>query len=199
MEKDMEQIVSHLIEALRELASSQPLFISMSFGFGLIVLESILPVLPLALFIALNLLLFGNGKGFVLSWVATICGCILSYSICKYGFSNLFYRHLKNHSKTSVIVDKIKHISFPNLVILMAIPFTPAFSINIGAGLSKMDFKKFFFALLISKLSIVYFWGFVGTTLVESLTDVTVLFKLFSMIVLVFLLSKLILKKFHFE
>lgn len=195
----MEQIVNHLIEILRSLTDNQPLWMSMTFGFGLIVLESILPVLPLALFIALNLLLFGNVKGFVLSWVATICGCILSYSICKYGFSNLFYKHLKNHSKTNAIVSKIKSISFPNLVVLMAIPFTPAFSINIGAGLSKMDFKKFFFALLISKLSIVYFWGFVGTTLVESLTDVAVLLKLFSIIVLVFLLSKLILKKFHFE
>ena len=195
----MEQIVSHLIEALKELANSQPLLVSMSLGFGLIVLESVIPILPLALFIALNMLLFGNVGGFILSWIATICGCILSYSICKYGFSNFFYKHLENHSKTSAIFSKIKHITFPNLVVLMAILFTPAFSVNIGAGLSKMDFKKFFFALLISKLSIVYFWGFVGTTLVESLTDVTVLLKLFGIVVLVFLLSKVVLKRFHFE
>ena len=81
----------------------------------------------------------------------------------------------------------------------MAIPFTPAFSINIGAGLSKMRFKKFFFALLISKLFIVYFWGFIGTTLLESITDITVLIKIGILLLIAFLLSKVILKKFNLE
>jgi uncharacterized membrane protein YdjX (TVP38/TMEM64 family) len=195
----MEHIIGDLISMLKEVSMREPLFLSMSFGFLLIVLESILPVLPLALFIALNMILFGNLFGFLLSWVATICGCILSYSICRYGFSDKFYKYLKKHPKTDTVVLKIKKITFSNLVILMAIPFTPAFSINIGAGLSKMEFKKFFFALLISKLSIVYFWGFVGTTLLESLTDITVLVKLAFIVVVAFVLSKIVLKKFHFE
>ncbi len=195
----MEHIVGDLISMLKEVSASEPLILSMAFGFGLIVLESIIPVLPLALFIALNMILFGNLPGFFLSWVATICGCILSYSICKYGLGNKFYGYLKNHPKIDAILVKIKKITFSKLVVIMAIPFTPAFSINIGAGLSKMDFKKFFFALLIAKLSIVYFWGFVGTTLLESLTDITVLAKLGFIVIIAFVLSKIVLKKFHFE
>ena len=195
----MEQLVNNLVELLKDTANSYPLIISLAFGVGLIVLESIIPILPLALFIALNMILFGNVVGFVMSWIATICGCLVSYYIFEKGFSSRIYRNLDNHVKTKKLVKAVKNIKFSNLVIIMAIPFTPAFSINIGAGLSRMNIKKFFFALLISKLFIVYFWGFVGTTLVESLTDIGVLIKLASILIVAFLLSKIVLKKFNIE
>lgn len=195
----MEDIINNLVIWLKDSYSSTPFLLSLCCGFSLIVLESILPILPLALFIALNLMLFGNIVGFILSWVATICGCILSYSIFKYGFSRFIYNVQENHPKSKKIISSIRNISFSNLVIIMAIPFTPAFSINIGAGLSKMRFKKFFFALLISKLFIVYFWGFIGTTLIESITDITVLIKIGIILLLAFVLSKVILKKFNLE
>ncbi len=195
----MEQLVNNLVELLKDTANSYPLIISLAFGFGLIVLESIIPILPLALFIALNMILFGNVVGFIMSWTATICGCLFSYYIFKKGFSSKVYRNLDKHIKAKGVVKTIKNIKFSNLVIIMAIPFTPAFSINIGAGLSRMNIKKFFFALLIAKLVIVYFWGFVGTTLVESLTDIGVLIKLVSILIIAFVLSKFVLKKFNIE
>lgn len=195
----MEQIVNDIISLLKETASSQPLIVSLLFGFSLIILESIIPILPLALFIAINLILFGNVVGFILSWVATITGCIISYFIFRKGFSNKIYKNIDNHPKIKKTIKTIKNIKFSNLVIIMAIPFTPAFSINIAAGLSRMSLKKFIFALLIAKLFIVYFWGFIGTTLVESLTDITVLIKLATILLLAFLLSKIVLKKFNIE
>lgn len=195
----MEQIVNDIISLLKEASSSQPLIVSLLFGFSLIILESIIPILPLALFIAINLILFGNVVGFILSWVATITGCIISYFIFEKGFSNKIYKNIDNHPKIKKTVKTIKNIKFSNLVIIMAIPFTPAFSINIAAGLSRMNLKKFIFALLIAKLFIVYFWGFIGTTFVESLTDITVLIKLATILLLAFLLSKIVLKKFNIE
>lgn len=195
----MEQIVNDIVSLLKETVSSQPLIVSLLFGFSLIILESIIPVLPLALFIAINLILFGNVVGFILSWVATITGCIISYFIFKKGFSNKIYKNIDNHPKIKKTVKTIKNIKFSNLVIIMAIPFTPAFSINIAAGLSRMSLQKFIFALLIGKLFIVYFWGFIGTTFVESLTDITVLFKLATILLLAFILSKIVLKKFNIE
>jgi uncharacterized membrane protein (DUF485 family) len=52
-------------------------------------------------------------------------------------------------------------------------------------------------ALLISKISIVYFWGFIGTTLVESITDIGVLLKIAVIILIAFILSKIVTKKFN--
>jgi len=80
---------------------------------------------------------------------------------------------------------------------LIAIPFTPAFFINIAAGLSKMKYQKFLLALLIGKAIMVYFWGYVGTSLLESLTDVTILLRIAVLLIGVYLLSYFVEKKLN--
>ena len=96
-------------------------------------------------------------------------------------------------------MNVITNLNFSKLVLILAVPFTPAFSINIGAGLSKMSYKKYLLALIISKLSIVYFWGFIGTTFVESITDIGVLIKLGIILLITFILSQIIIKKFKIK
>ena len=80
---------------------------------------------------------------------------------------------------------------YPNLVLLIAVPFTPQFAVNIGAGLSKMSRKKFFAALIIGKLPLVYFWGFIGKSLLESITDISTLAQIGFMLLIAFLVSKI--------
>lgn len=183
------------IDVLKDFVQNSNIFIALIIGMSLIILESIIPMLPLAVFIAINMLVFGNIIGFILSWISTIIGCTLSFYI---------FRTLKNKawkiSKKEKLVDlmkKIDKISFSSLVIILAFPFTPAFSINIGAGLSNISYKKYLLALLISKISIVYFWGFIGTTLVESITDIGVLLKIAVIVLIAFILSKIVTKKFN--
>ena len=53
-------------------------------GFLIIFIESIIPVLPLAIFIAFNLIAFGNITGFLVSYIATIIGCLTAYYIFYY-------------------------------------------------------------------------------------------------------------------
>ena len=81
----------------------------------------------------------------------------------------------------------------------MAFPFTPAFSINIAAGLTSMSYKKFIMAASIAKIAIVYFWGYVGSTFIQSMTDPGVLLKLSIIIIFAFLLNfiKLIYKTLY--
>ena len=78
---------------------------------------------------------------------------------------------------------------------ILAIPFTPAFAINIAAGLTNYDFKKFMVAVLIGKLSMIYFWSFIGASLKESLTDWTILVKVLIMLIITYLIS-LVINKF---
>ncbi len=76
-----------------------------------------------------------------------------------------------------------------NLILVIAIPFTPAFLINIAAGLAKMDKKKFIISLLIGKIFMVYFWGFIGVSLIESLKNPLILIKVVILLIFAYILS----------
>lgn len=195
----MQQLIQDIVENLKELVLNNNIVISLFIGMGIIILESMIPILPLALFIALNMLVFGNFTGFIISWIATIIGCSLSFFIFRKGLSKKLYKNIDNKPRTERLMNIVSNISFSKLVVIMAIPFTPAFSVNIGAGLSKMKYKKFLMACIIAKISIVYFWGFVGTTFLESISDITVLFKLLFIILIAFILSKFVINKFDID
>lgn len=166
-------------------------------GVFLIILESIFPMLPLSVFITLNMISFGSFFGFIISWLSTIVGCMLSFTLFRYFFQKKLYRFIKKNEqdKFANIMNAISNINFSNLVILIAIPFSPAFLINIAAGLSKIKIENFFLAVIIGKMVMVYFWGYIGTTLLESLTDITVLFKIGGLLVIAFFISKIIENK----
>lgn len=192
----MEALIQNIIEVLEHVVQNSNYFISIFVGMFIIILESMIPMLPLALFIAINMLVFGNVMGFFISWLATVIGCSLSFF-----FFRCIKKRICDYHKTSITnwMNLIGQISFSNLVIILSIPFTPAFSINIGAGLSDMKYKKYVFALLISKIFLIYFWGFIGTTLMESITDIGILFKLVSMTIVAFLLSKWVMHRLNFQ
>lgn len=166
-------------------------------GVIMIMLESMIPVLPLSVFITLNMISFGSVFGFFISWFSTLIGCMLSFYLFRHFFSDKLYCFIKKNEqdKFASIMKAISNISFSNLVILIAIPFSPSFLINIAAGLSKIKVEKFFLSLIIGKMVMVYFWGYIGTTLLESLTDIAILFKIAGLLVGAFIMSKIVEKK----
>lgn len=161
-------------------------------GVLLIFLESILPVLPLCVFISFNISAFGLLFGIILSYIGTILGCIVSY----FAFNKFGELFKKTNKKEKVIKMKarLSSISVPSLAVLMALPFTPAFVVNISAGLSNMKFKKFLISILIGKIPMILFWSFIGKSLTESLTDYKVLIKIAVMLIITYIFSKIINK-----
>ena len=166
-------------------------------GVVLIVIESILPVLPLSVFITLNMASYGMLFGFLISWLSTLVGCMLSFVLFRYLFQKRLDRFVKkkNDPKLNNVMKVVNDIDFSNLVVLVAIPFSPAFLINIAGGLSKIETKKFFLGLVIGKAIMVYFWGYIGTSLLESLTDITIIFRIAILLVVAFAVSKIVEKK----
>lgn len=195
----MQQIINEIIEFLKQLVEINNPFIGVFMGCFVIVLESILPILPLAVFIALNMMVFGNIAGFIMSWLATIGGCLLAFTICRKGFSKWVYKKIANKPNMEKLMNKISNIKFTSLVLITAMPFTPAFSVNIASGLSKISYKKFIAAVAIAKLAVVYFWGFIGTTLLESITDIKVILRIIVLMIIVYMISRIVNKKFNIE
>lgn len=191
----MEEIIKSVVDAVEVFVLNSNFFISLLIGCSIIILESIIPMLPLSVFIAINTIAFGNFLGFIISWISTIIGCSLSYFTCKMIRKKIYLR-IKKIDKYLVFIENIDRISFSKLVLILAMPFTPAFSINIAAGLADMKYKKYLLALIISKIFIVYFWGFIATTFLESITDIGVIIKIIIIILIAFILSKIVMKKF---
>ncbi len=195
----MEATIHNLLEAIQTFAVHSNPLIGIMLGVGLIILESMIPVLPLALFIAMNTILFGNFWGFIISWVSTICGCMLSFYIFRKGISSFLYKKLPEDGHILQFMRRITEIPFADLVVITAMPFTPAFSVNIAGGLSKINPRKFLAAIIIGKLPMVYFWGFIGTTFLESLGDPIILIRIAVMLLIVYIISKIVSKKFNLE
>lgn len=194
----METISNYVVSFLNYYVANVNIVSSFFLGIFIIILESILPMLPLGLFVAFNVVIFGNVLGFFMSWVATLIGCSLSFFIFR-KIREKIDNYIERKPKFKNVMENINKISFSNLVIIMAFPFTPAFSINIGAGLSNIPYKKFIMAASIAKVSIVYFWGYIGSTFIESMTDPGVLIKLGIILLIAFLLSKFETKKFKID
>lgn len=166
-------------------------------GCILIILESILPILPLCVFITLNCMTFGYVAGYIISWIFTCLGCLLSFTIIEKGFKNWFDRKIRSMKAANKIMKVVEKCNVSELAMIVAVPFTPAFLVNIAAGLSKMDVKKFMIGICIGKLFMVYFWAFIGTNLIQSLTNPIIIVKVIFMLIIAYVLSKIVTKKFN--
>ncbi len=165
-----------------------------------ILVESMVPVLPLFVFITLNFLAFGNFWGFVISWIFTCIGCFISFMLFRRKVQTWLFKRIKKKGIVSEeTIDKITNLKFEALTTIIAVPFTPAFLVNIAAGLSKMSVKKFGGALLIGKIFLVLFWGLVGTSLIESIRHPINLVKVGILLILAYIASKIVSKKFKIE
>lgn len=163
---------------------------------GLMTVESILPCMPLCIFISLEFYLFGPLIGFIISWIFTSIGCILSFLLFRYKIKSFIERKMKKETKKKVDrwMEKMGNIKLSAFVVLIAMPFTPAFVVNIAAGLSSMSLKKFALGIFVGKMFMVYFWGYVGTNLVESIAHPMNLIKILVILCVAFSLSKLLNK-----
>ncbi len=166
-------------------------------GCFFITVESMVPILPLFVFITLNFLSFGHFLGFIISWIFTCIGCSISFFLFWHKVQTWAFKRLKKRGIISKgTIDKITNLKLEQLAVIIAVPFTPAFLVNICAGLSEMSFKKFIGALLIGKIFLVYFCGFVGCSLIESIKNPIILVKVGVMLVSAYILSLIVSKKF---
>ena len=166
---------------------------------ALILIESIVPVLPLLVFITINFMVFGNVLGFIISWVCTLIGCVMSYYLFKNGLGKKFEIFTENKELIKKYTKLFKNISTGKLVLIIGMPFTPAFMVNIVAGLTKMDFKKYFTALVFGKISLVFYSAYIGMSFVESIKNPIMFVKMFIVMGAVYLLYRVLNKVLKLE
>ncbi len=192
----MDAINNIVVKATDLIATGGPIV-----GFLLILIESFIPALPLGVFVALNINAFGFFFGILISWIATCIGCFLSYALF-YKLSNKVVYKLLNRKTKRIIekgIEKFKKIPLQNLVIIITLPFTPAFLINIFAGVAGIKKEKFLIALLIGKAFMITFWGYIGKSFIESMTDIKAIIFISLTLLASYIISKFVSKKTHIE
>lgn len=165
----------------------------------LIIAEGILAFLPLVVFVTINILSLGYIVGEFVSWIFTIAGSFLAFLLFRKGFSSFFQKKIENSKKLEKFMDSIDNLKFRQLVLIIAIPFAPSFFINLGAGLSTISIKKYFYALLIGKVFVIIFLGYIGSSILECFTNPIILIKVVLLILLAYLLAQVVNKKFDLD
>ena len=190
----MEAVTEHIINFIETLGIFGPLLSCL-----IIILESMVPIVPLCVFISFNFIVFGSIFGLFVSFICTAVGCVLSFWLCRSALRSFFEKKFRKNQKVNKLMTYMDNVKFKNLVLLTAIPFTPAFAINIAAGLSKIEFKKYFYTILVGKFFMVAFWGFVGTTLIESLKNPIKLLYTALLVAAAYFVSMFVSKKLNID
>lgn len=157
-------------------------------------IESIIPIIPLLVFISINFIILGPVLGFILSWIFTVLGSLFSYYIFRKKLSNKFTNLTKNNETVQRYIKILRNLSTGKILLIVALPFTPAFAVNIAAGILKIDFKKYLTAILFGKISLVIYSAYIGTSFIEGLSNPIILVNLGILILLIYVLF-LIIKK----
>ncbi len=165
----------------------------------LILLEGILAFLPLVVFVTINILILGPIVGGLISWIMTTIGSFLTFYLCRKGFNNFFQNKVSNSKKLLSFMNKVDNLKFKQLVLLIAIPFAPSFFINVGAGLSNISIKKYFYSLVVGKIFVIIFLGYIGCNIVECFTNPVVLIKVVVLVVIAYVVAQIVNKKFDLD
>lgn len=170
-------------------------------GFLLVFIECFIPALPLSVFVALNVNAFGFFIGCIISWLATSLGSYICYKLF-YFLGDKITRNFLNRKFIKRLkdkIDKFKKIKFTELALIITLPFTPSSLINILCGITNMSDKKFIGALLIGKFFSIFFWGYVGKSIIKNLTDLDSIIYVVITLIIAYIISKLVSKKLNIE
>lgn len=197
LEGDILKIINDFISYSTDLIINGGLII----GIILIILESFIPILPLGVMVALITNAYGLFFGIIISWLANCIGCYLTYLIFYHLSEKITYKFLSKKIKEKIITanDKFKKISLPSLAAIITLPFTPSFLINILAGVSKMNRKKYLIALGIGKVLMISFWAYIGKSFIESMSDIKTIIVISLMLIIAYIASKIVSKKINIE
>lgn len=173
----------------------------------LIFLEGILAFLPLFVFVTFNIMslstllgdVFGTLLGIALSWVFTTLGSYVTFMLFRKFLNKPFRNKIAKRQKSKKFMKIVDNLKYSQLVLIISIPFSPSFFINLGAGLSNINAKKYLCALLIGKISQMLFLGYVGVSLVECLTNPMALIKVVLILAVGYVVSVIVNKKFNLD
>lgn len=120
------------------LKSSNGIGVMLGISMILMIIQNLFTIIPLFLLISGNVVMYGFGYGYVISWITSIIGALVSFLIVRFWFQDMFVKVLNQKMK-----DKIEKNGFFFVFIGRIFPFMPTSAINIASGLSSISLKHY--------------------------------------------------------
>jgi len=125
------------------------------------VIEAFIPILPLVVFVIINVAVFGFFFGYLYSWIGNCLGSFLLFILIRKAGGNVIEKKIEK-SRYKKTLEKIKGKNLTVLFFLYCFPFTPSFLISGAAALTNMDTQHFLLMLLPSKFVMILSLAFIG-------------------------------------
>ena len=175
-------LISGDSEALRNL-SHDNLTVLLLLTLFLMTIQSMFSIIPLLLLISVNVSIFGFIQGYIWSWLTSIIGAIIAFLITRYWFQTFFTKYVKDE-----FMDKIDEKGFWFVFTGRLLPFMPTNVINIAAGISSIQFKKFLYATLLGNMIFFLILSFISQQIL-SVTWENLMFTSIALIIAIFIIG----------
>ncbi|MCC3374765.1 TVP38/TMEM64 family protein [Cohnella sp. REN36] len=124
--------------------------------------ESLLPFLPLVVFVVANALSYGMWLGFLYSWIGVCIGSLFVFLLAR-GIGRRYSDRIRRRfPRMDTFFGWIETRGFTPIFVLACFPFSPSALVNIASGMSKIPLHTFMIAVVMGKAVMIFTLSFLG-------------------------------------
>ncbi|MFV9510238.1 TVP38/TMEM64 family protein [Tepidibacillus sp. LV47] len=135
-------------------------------SFLAIIIQTFFPFIPFVILAGANALVFGIGLGFILNWVFSVIGAVISFFFSRYIARDYAKRQTEKYLLIKKLEQLIKDNGFLIFFLGRLIPILPSSIVNFFGGISLLPFRTFFWSTLWGKLPMIFLETMMGHDLV---------------------------------
>lgn len=165
-------------------------------GFLLPFIEAFLPILPIIVFVIVNVNAYGLVVGILLSWAGTVIGSYLVFLFFRRITHTSYMMRVQQRKSVVKLIQYVDRRGFVPIFILLCFPFTPSALINVVASLSHIRAHMYLVILCISKLVMITMVGVMGNDITTLITNPTRAIILLVVVAIVWFVSRFVEKHF---
>ncbi|MDT3960287.1 TVP38/TMEM64 family protein [Staphylococcus kloosii] len=140
-------------------------------GFLLPFIEAFIPILPLIVFVIVNVNAYGFAIGMILAWLGTVLGSFIMFLIFRRLSNSKYMKRLKQRKSAERLIKYIDEHGVIPIFILFCFPFTPSALVNLIASVTNIKSVHYFWVLALSKLVMISLVGWLGKDIATLFTN----------------------------
>ncbi|WP_398573944.1 TVP38/TMEM64 family protein [Staphylococcus equorum] len=165
-------------------------------GFLLPFIEAFIPILPIIVFVIVNVNAYGFIIGTLLGWMGTVAGSYIVFLFFRRLTHTRYMKKIQQRTSVQRLIHFIDRKGVLPIFILMCFPFTPSALVNIVASLSHIKAHVYLTVLIASKFVMIGLVGWLGNDITTLFTSPTRLITIIIVILIVWFVGRKIEKHF---